>query len=139
MILPALLTAPAVAAKLPLPAMKSLSAISADEATKPRPTFTTPVLVMAIPLGLMRNTLPVASISPAMVEAVVPVTRDSVALLASGCTKTTLSPAATLKLFQLITAFALVCVMVTLPLVDAPMVALPATTVPPVGKAGAAA
>ena len=119
--------------KLPLPARKSASAMSSVDATKPWPTVIAPPEVIWMPLGLMRKTLPLARISPAIVEVVPPVTRFSVALLASGWAKTTVLPAPTSKLCQLITALAEPCVTVSVvPLVA--MLALPAATLPPIGS-----
>ncbi len=67
-----------------LPARKSASVMSSVEATKPPPVWIEPCGVMAIPFGLTRYTVPFALISPAIVELVLPVTRFSVALWASG-------------------------------------------------------
>ena len=53
---PAFDTAPPLPLKASLPAMKSLSAISSVEATKPPPRSTVPVAVMTMPLGLIRKT-----------------------------------------------------------------------------------
>nr|WP_316170072.1 MULTISPECIES: hypothetical protein [unclassified Bradyrhizobium] len=101
-IAPALLTA--AEAPLPVkirrPALKSALPMSSVEATKPPPTCTDPVGVIAMPLGLTRNTCPFALTWPAMVEVVVPVTRLRMAALEFGWTKLTLFPALTEKLFQ---------------------------------------
>src|SRR5450755_1282105 len=105
-ICPALLTA--AEAPLPekfrLPALKSALPISRVEATKPPPTCTEPVGVIAMPLGLTRNTCPLALICPAIVEDVTPVTRLRMAEPAFGCTKLTLALAPTEKLVQSTTA-----------------------------------
>jgi hypothetical protein len=62
-------------------------------------------------------------------------TRLSAAALLLGWLKTTLPWLPILKLLQLIETFWLVCVMLSWLLTGAPMVALPAATLPPCGKA----
>ena len=75
--------------KVSLPDSKSLSLMPSVEATKPPVTLTAPVLVMAMPLGLTRNTCPLPRTVPAMVDDVVPVTRLRMADVDEGWTKVT--------------------------------------------------
>ena len=51
---PALDTAPPLPSAMPLPAMNAASSIPSVDATNPRPTLTTPDLVIWMPLGLTR-------------------------------------------------------------------------------------
>ncbi|MOA16197.1 hypothetical protein D3C78_1363960 [compost metagenome] len=90
-----------------------------------------------MPLGLTRNTLPLADRLPRMLDGSPPTTRLSATALALGWTKRTASPAPMLKLCQLIAAFWLPCTMVVLPAAEE-MLAEPAVTTPPVGSASAA-
>jgi hypothetical protein len=103
------------------------------EATK-APALTTPLLLIVTPLGLTRNTWPLAFSCPAMVEGVLPVTRLSIADVGPGCWMSTRPPAPIEKLCQLTMAVGLVCVIVIWPLAGAPMVATPCATAPPVGR-----
>src|SRR5277367_3383181 len=80
------------------------------EATKPPPTCTAPLLVIAIPFGLTRYTWPLALSWPAMVEVVDPVTRLRSAEDASGWAKVTVLPRPIEKPFQLTIARGVVCV-----------------------------
>ena len=104
------------------------------EPTKPPPTLTVPLLVMAMPLGLTRKTCPLALIWPAMLEGVEPVTRFSVAEEALGCWKVTLPPCPTEKLFQSIIARPVVCWMVSALFARCVIMAVPAVTEAPFGK-----
>ena len=61
------------------PALKSSLLMSSVEATKPPAAEILPVDEMAMPLGLTRNTWPVALSCPAIDEGVLPVTRLSAA------------------------------------------------------------
>src|ERR1700744_2055100 len=122
-------------AKPYLPAMKSASLMPSVDATRPC-TFTDAPLPNRMPFGLTRNTWPLARRLPRMVDGPEPVTRFSATELASGCTNTTDSPLPMLKFCQLMAAFWLPWVTVTLePLVL--IVAEPADPVPPVGLASA--
>ena len=82
---PALLTAaePPLPVNLYFPARKSSFLMSSVEAAN-EPTLTAPVLVMAMPFGLTRSTVPGALMVPAMLDGVDPVTRLSVAAAALG-------------------------------------------------------
>ncbi|MEN3950022.1 hypothetical protein WJU17_00625 [Iodidimonas sp. SYSU 1G8] len=73
---------------------------------------------------------------PMMVDGSAPVTRLSATEVLPGWANTTASPRAMLKLCQLITAFWLDCCTVTVP-GPPTMVAAPAATLPPDGKAKA--
>src|SRR3954470_9022147 len=115
------------------PAMKSASLIDSVEATRP-PTFTDAPLPNRMPLGLTRNTRPLAERLPKIADGSAPSTRLSATELLVGCLNCTDSPAAMPKPCQLMVVFALPCVMVVvLPLVV--MVAVPAATTPPDGAA----
>jgi len=122
-IVPALLTA--AEAPLPVqvrrPALKSALAMSRVEATKPPPTWTVPLGVIAMPLGLTRKTWPLPVICPAMVDGADPVTRLRMAADASGWTKTTLSGWPTEKLPQLTIARDDDCVTVSALALGTPM------------------
>ncbi len=80
--------------------MKSASEMPGVEATSP-PTFTLALLPNSTPLGLTRNTLPLAERLPRMTEGSAPVTRLSATALALGWTKTTLLPSPIEKFCQL--------------------------------------
>ena len=113
--------------------MKSPSVMFRVEATSP-PTLTDAPWPNRMPFGLTRNTLPLADRLPRMLEGSEPSTRLSATELLLGCTNWTASPAAMLKLCQLIAAFWVDWLMVVLP---APvlMLAPPAATTPPAGRA----
>ena len=140
-IVPALLTAAEapLPEKLRAPLIKSEFEMSKVEPTKPAPTFTAPLAVIAMPLGLMRNTWPLASSWPARVEAAEPLTRFSTAEPLPGCTNVTVPPCPMEKFCQSRTARALVWVMVRLLPELAPIVADPALTTPPFGSTVCAA
>ena len=115
--------------------MKSLSVTFSVDATRP-PTLIDAPWPNRMPFGFTRKTLPLAVRLPRMFEGSDPSTRFKATELAVGCTNFTDSPAAMLKLSQLMAAFCVVCVISVLP---APllMVALPAVTTPPAGAAKA--
>ena len=113
--------------------MKSASEMARVDATSP-PTFTDAPAPNRMPLGLTRNTLPLAVRLPSMFEGSDPMTRFSATELLPGCTNWTDSPARTPKLCQLIATLGVVWVIVMFPGVP-PMVALPAETTPPTGWA----
>src|SRR6185503_4486816 len=113
--------------------MKSLSVMPRVDATSP-PTFTCAPLPNRMPFGFTRNTLPLADRLPRMLEGSGPSTRLSAAELLLGCTNRTASPAPMLKPCQLIATFWLDWLIVVVPAPPA-MLALPAETVPPVGRA----
>ena len=120
------------------PAMKSELATSRVEAVKPPPTRTCPVAVIATPFGLTRKTRPFEVRAPAMDEGRSPVTRFSTAALVPGRSKATVRPCPTEKLFQLTTARLVDWVTVTAPS-PVVMLATPAATDPPEGRAGPSA
>ncbi len=127
--------APLVPVNLACPAKKSLSPRLSVEATKP-PTFTLACGPNKMPLGLSKNTWPLDDRRPKMLEASAPSTRLSSTAWLLGCTNCTPSPAPMLKLCQLMTALGVVWVMVlcwALLLI----LAAPAATTPPWGKAAA--
>ena len=132
---PAFDTPPPLPAKCKRPAMKSPSAMSRVEATKP-PTRTVPVEVMAMPFGLTRKTWPFADRLPASVELVWPVTRFSTAEAAEGWTKSTRAALPMSKLLQLSTARSLVWRTTRLPGPLRTRLAWPLTTCPPCGRVG---
>ncbi len=113
--------------------MKFASVMSRVEATSPA-TFTCAFVPNRIPFGFTRNTLPLADRLPSMLDGSAPSTRLSATELALGCTKKTASPSPMLKLCQLIAAFGLDCLTVSVTEVFA-IVALPAATAPLVGRA----
>ena len=115
--------------------MKSASVMFRLEATRP-PTLTDAPLPNRMPFGLTRNTLPLAIKVPRMLDGSDPSTRFSATELLFGWTKRTDSPAATLKLCQLIAALWVDWLMTRLPGTP-PMVALPAATTPFAGAASA--
>ena len=84
--------------------MKSPSLSPRVEPTRP-PTLTDAPLPNRMPFGLIRNTLPFALRLPRMLDGSLPMTRFSATELLFGCTNCTLSPAAILKLCQLIATF----------------------------------
>ena len=88
--------------------------------------FTLPVAVIRIPLGLTRNTRPLAVICPAISLVVLPVTRLSSADVAPGWLMSTRPPAPTEKLCQLMIARSLVWVICIAPAEGFAMVAAPA-------------
>ena len=118
-------------AEAPLPVNRlraprnSASVMPSVEATKPPPTLTVPVPVMAMPLGLIRKTTPVALSWPAMVEGVLPVTRFRIAELTFGWLMLTVLGWPIEKEFQLTIAFCDDWVMVStrpeLPMMTAPV------------------
>jgi hypothetical protein len=83
--------------------MKFVLSIPAVVANSPA-VFTRAVEPKTTPLGFTMKTRPFALRLPEMSDALAPDTRLSVIELAEGCTKTTLSPAATLNPCQLTTA-----------------------------------
>src|ERR1035437_60249 len=87
-----------------------------------------------MPFGFTRNTLPLAVKLPKMPEGSAPNTRLRITELLLGWLNRTDSPAAMLKLCQLIAAFCVDWLMSVLP---APvlMLAPPAATTPPAGSA----
>src|SRR3990172_4961119 len=103
------------------------------DATSP-PTFTCAPLPNKMPFGFIRNTLPLADRLPRMLEGSEPSTRLSAIELLLGWTNWTASLCPMLKLCQLIATFWLDWLMVILPGLPA-MLALPADTAPPVGRA----
>src|SRR5450631_4286323 len=113
--------------------MKSPSVMLRVDATSP-PTFTCAPAPKRMPFGLTRNTLPFADRLPRMLEGSAPSTRLSATELLLGCANCTASADPMLKPCQLIAAFWLVWVIVVLPGVEA-MLALPADTAPPMGRA----
>src|SRR5947209_6914643 len=113
--------------------MKSSFLMSSVDAAN-EPTLTTPLLVIAMPLGLTSSTVPGALIWPAMVDGVAPVTRFSVADAALGWLKLTVPPLPTENESQLRIARALDWLMLRVPGFGALIVALPAVTELPVGK-----
>jgi len=113
--------------------MKSLSLMLRVEATRP-PTLIDAPRPKSMPLGLSRNTLPLAVRLPRMLEGSGPSTRLRAIELLSGCTNWTASVAPMLKLCQLIATFWLVWVMVVLP-AELLMAAPPSVTTPPTGRA----
>ena len=90
-----------------------------------------------MPAGLLRNTWPLLLMRPKIWLALPSRTRLSVTLAASGCLKVTLAPVPRLKLCQSMTARWLPCWMV-MAAPAWPMLAWPATTLPPCGKVVAA-
>ena len=113
--------------------MKSASLIAMVDATNP-PTLTDAPWPNRMPLGLTRNTLPLAERLPRMLDGSEPTTRLSATELLLGCTNCTDSPALIPKLCQLMATFDVVWVMVIFPEVP-PMLAAPAATTPPTGCA----
>ena len=91
-----------------------------------------------MPLGLTKNTLPLAVKLPRMLEGLAPTTRLSATELLLGCTNWTDSPALMPKLCQLMMALDVDCVITILPGAP-PIVAEPAATTPPAGWACAPA
>ena len=113
--------------------MKSDVLIASVEATM-APTLTCAVGVNSTPLGLSRNTWPLALMAPWITETSEPNTRLSATALAPGCTKFTVLPAPTEKLCQSTAILPVFCVIVMVePL--CPMAPLPATILPLVGSA----
>src|SRR6185369_1291539 len=90
-----------------------------------------------MPLGLTRNTWPLADRLPRMDEASPPVTRLSTTDELEGWANCTLAPAPMEKPCQLMMARSLVWVMRCWPGATVAMVAEPAATLPPVGSAPA--
>src|SRR5690606_9735112 len=127
-----------VIARLP-PAMNAALSTWPVEAISP-PTFTSAVPEKSTPFALSTATMPLAVSLPAICEgAVPPVTRFSAIALALGCAKATCASRPISKLFHSMIARFEDCV--TSSRADgegAPIVAVPATTVPPVGNASAA-
>ncbi len=115
------------------PAIKSVSLIFNVDATMP-PTLTCAPGANITPLGLTRNTRPLAFRLPRIFDGSEPTTRLSVTALTLGCLKLTVSPAPMLKPCQLMAAFWLPCVIVVTPGALA-MLDCPAETTPPVGAA----
>src|SRR6185369_7651700 len=115
--------------------MKSPSLMLRVDATRPA-TFTCAPWANRMPFGFTRNTLPLADRLPRMLEGSGPVTRLSATELEFGCTNLTASTCPILKLCQLMAAFWLDWVMVMVP-APPEIVALPAETAPPVGRAWA--
>ena len=120
------------------PAMNASSAISSVEAVNPA-ALTLPVLVMRMPLGLTRNTRPLAVMRPAISLVAVPVTRFSRAAVASGWRMSTLASAPTEKLRQLTMARFERWSMVSRVGDGVWIVTSPARTSPPSGSAWASA
>src|SRR5579859_6232640 len=116
--------------------MKSLSLMSWVLATRPETSSTAP-RPNRMPLGLMRNTWPLALMLPRMLEGMPPMTRFSTTAELSGCRNCTYSFAPTENCCQLMAAFWLVC-LTRVPLAPGVlMLAWPPTTCPPVGFARA--
>ena len=112
--------------------MRSASLSPSVEATSP-PTLTWAPWPNSMPLGLTRNTWPLAVRVPRIAEGSAPSTRLSATELLLGWTKLTLLPCAMLKESQLIATAWLVWVTVTV-FGACEIVAAPAETVPPVGR-----
>ncbi len=119
--------------KLYLPVMKLASVMFRVEATSP-PTFTWAFGPNRMPLGLTRNTLPLADRLPKIADGSGPVTRFRATELLFGWANRTDSLGAMLKLCQLITAFWLVWLTVSAR-PPPERLAEPAATWPPVGRA----
>src|SRR5690606_24895039 len=133
---PWLITRPsATPAKWCRPAAKSLSLMARLEATRP-PTLTAALGPKRTPLGLTKNTRPLAVKLPRMLEASDPSTRLRAMALLPGCRNSTDSPLPRLDACQLIATFWLVWVIFRALAVPS-MVALPTDTAPPVGRAQA--
>ena len=118
---------------LGLPAMKAALVVSAPDTTSELTSTWLP-LSNTTPEPLTSTTLPLATMWPAISEGSPPVTRFSAAAWASGCWKSTVAAAPTLKLVQFTAAFWLVCRTVVTVAVWL-MLACPATTAPPCGWA----
>ena len=112
--------------------MKSASLICSELATKPR-TSTCASLPKITPLGLSKNTCPLALTLPMIWVASPAATRFKMVELALGWSNRTVAAEPTSKLSQLMTAAELLCLTVRLA-PAAEMVAVPAATCPPVGK-----
>ena len=125
---------PAIA-KLYLPAVKSLSRILAVVAMN-EPTLTLPATPMLMPAALLMATVPRALMLPLITEAPPPITRFSADQLLLSWEKTIDSPAAMLKVFQLMTTLA-VDWMTSISLALTMICAWPEVTVPPWGRAHA--
>ncbi len=113
--------------------MKSALLIPSVDATSP-PTFTCAPLANRMPFGFTRNILPLAVKLPRIEDGSGPNTRFNETELLLGCWKVTASFGAMLKLCQLIAAFWLDWLTVSVLLV-LEMLASPATTDPLVGSA----
>ena len=87
------------------------------------------------PLGLTRNTCPLAERRPKISEGLLPRTRLSAMAEALGCAKLTASVLPIEKLCQLRMAFWVAWLICRLEAVGCEMVAWPAATSPPVGRA----
>src|SRR5580704_8304072 len=86
-----------------------------------------------MPLGLIRNTWPLALISPKMLEGLLPVTRFRITEELLGWLNCTYSLAPMENCCQLMAARCELWLTMTPLLPALPMVAVPATTCPPVG------
>ncbi len=111
------------------------SLTSSVEATRP-PTLTCAPCPNTMPFGLIRNTCPLAFNWPRIWLPLVSKMRLTAIAEADGCTKSTVSCGAMLKVFQSSDKFWLPCLMVVV-LPDWLMVPVPDTTCPPVGPARA--
>ncbi len=118
------------------PAMKASFAISAVETTSP-PTSTRDPAPNSTPLGLIRNTRPLAVSDPRIELASPPKTRFSVMEVVPGWLNRALSPAFSEKLRQSMIARSLCWVTTIWPLPSPATVADPATTCAPSGLASA--
>ncbi len=119
------------------PAMRSSLRRFAVLATSPA-TSTRESRPNTMPYGLTRKTWPFACSRPRICDASLPTTRLRTTACADGCWNTTDSPVPMLKLCQSMAALLLVWRTCSAAPAGAPMLAWPATTLPPVGSAPAA-
>ena len=108
--------------------------MSIVEATRP-PTSTCAPLPKAMPLGLTRNTRPLAEMLPRISEGMPPTTRFNTVDEAEGWLNTTYSLLPTENCCQLIAAECELWLITSVPAFGALIVAWPATTWPPAGLA----
>ena len=120
--------------KLVFPAMKFLLVVSAADTTSELTSTWLP-LSNTTPERLTSTTLPLAVMCPAISDGSPPTTRFSVVALALGWTKLTVSAEPTLKLCQFTAASWLAWFTVVRVLLVWLMLACPATTCPPCGRA----
>src|SRR5437773_10632760 len=98
------------------------------------PVLITPDLVIAMPFGLTSSTVPGALMVPAIHDGVLPVTRLSVELAALGWLKLTMPLRESENEFQLMIAWPVDWLTLSVLALGWTIVALPAVTAPPVGS-----